>query len=416
MNTSFLSLKKLFAVLFLVFICSQVKSQDTLSVMYYNLLNYSPASSDNIKYLKQITSYIKPDVFVVNEISDDTSASSIVSDVLNINGITHYKRAIFTSGPDTDNMLFYNSDKLTLVLQDTITTALRYINRYRLFANNSINILSDSVFMDFYGGHLKASSGTTNELARYEEVKLLKNYIESNTDSKNSFFGGDMNFYGSLEPALKLLLDSGAFRMVDPIDSIGDWHDNPSYANIHTQSTRARQFGGGATGGLDDRFDFIFTTQDLSLGENFLKYIPGTYKAFGNDGNHLNDSLTALPLNPTIPDSITYALYGQSDHLPVIMKLALGDFTSYNEFSLTDFDFEISPNPSEGFVTISFKTKTNSDFQIKVTDYSGRVVYSISEKQQSGLFSKQIYFKQKGLYFFSISENGITRTKKIIFQ
>lgn len=416
MHTSFLFLKKLSAVLFLIFVCLQAKSQDTISVMYYNLLNYSPASSVNITHLRQITSYVKPDVFVVYEISDDTSSSSIVSEVLNINGITHYKRAIFTGGPDTDNMLFYNSDKLTLVFQDTITTALRYINRYRLFANNSINTLSDSVFMDFYAAHLKASNGSTNELARYEEVKHFKNYIESTTDPKNSFFGGDMNFYGSLEPALKLLLDSGTVRFIDPIDSVGEWHDNPLYAHIHTQSTRVRQFGGGASGGLDDRFDFIFATQDLSLGDNFLKYIPGSYQAFGNDGNHFDDSLTQLPINPNIPDSITYALYGQSDHLPVIMKLAIADFTSLNELSLTGFDFIVSPNPSEGLVTINFKTESVSDLQIIVTDCTGRVLYNISEKKQSGLFSKQFNFSPKGLYFISVTCNGITKTKKIIFQ
>ncbi len=51
------------------------------------------------------------------------------------------------------------------------------------------------------------------------------------------------------------------------------------------------EFGGGSTGGLDDRFDFILFTGDVNSGANKVQYVNNSCKAFGNDGNHLNDAL-----------------------------------------------------------------------------------------------------------------------------
>ena len=57
-------------------------------------------------------------------------------------------------------------------------------------------------------------------------------------------------------------------------------HNDPSNANIHTQSTRTSQFGGGSHGGLDDRFDFILFSDSLMYGDRIF-VIDSTYKSFG---------------------------------------------------------------------------------------------------------------------------------------
>ncbi|MDA3866000.1 MAG: hypothetical protein PF489_04530 [Salinivirgaceae bacterium] len=289
--------------------------QDTLTVMYYNILNYDVVK---LPYYKTIIGYTKADIIVLNEVASDEASIAILNAINEI-GICNYSKVDFTDGVDKDNMLLYNADKLALKMQDTIATELRLINRYLLY---HINTNGDTAFMDFYSAHLKSSTGSGNAMQRYRETKEFKNYVENQTEARNVFFGGDMNFYNyTTEPACQLLLDSGAVRFYDPIDKMGNWHDNPDYAITHTQSTRKRQFGGGASGGLDDRFDFIFTTSDILNGNNRVRYIDGTYIALGNDGLRLNDSLTALPLSETVPDSITYALYYSSDHLAVIMKV-----------------------------------------------------------------------------------------------
>ena len=51
---------------------------------------------------------------------------------------------------------------------------------------------------------------------------------------------------------------------------IGDWHANVGetdceYASIHTQSTRVSSFGGGATAGMDDRFDWILVSAAILM-------------------------------------------------------------------------------------------------------------------------------------------------------
>ena len=121
--------------------------------------------------------------------------------------------------------------------------------------------------------------------------------------------------------------------MYDPLPA-GSWHDNASFASIHSQSTRISQFGGGATGGLDDRFDFILFSDDVVNGTNKVKYIYNTCHSVSNDGNHLNKSIIASPVNSSVPDSVLQALYFMSDHLPVICNVEVQSPISPQQLAL----------------------------------------------------------------------------------
>ena len=81
----------------------------------------------------------------------------------------------------------------------------------------------------------------------------------ANQDSNYYYaFAGDFNLYDGNEPAYNMMLDSMAVDLEDPINRRGEWHDRSSFADVHTQSTRTTQLpDGGASEGLDDRFDFI---------------------------------------------------------------------------------------------------------------------------------------------------------------
>ena len=50
-------------------------------------------------------------------------------------------------------------------------------------------------------------------------------------------------------------------------------------------------YAGGAHGGMDDRFDFIFVSEDLISGEDGVMYLENSYLAEGQDGNHFNQSV-----------------------------------------------------------------------------------------------------------------------------
>ena len=341
-----LFIKLLFLLVLFYFPSSLLHAQfDTLRVMYYNTLNYPDAGDpDRQDEFRTINQYVQADVILINELTSYDGAVTLLNDALNVYGITHYQKANYTNGPDTDNMLFYNSDKLALYSQWYIPTALRHINEYVLYyKSENIALGGDTIFFYFYSAHLKAYP--EDSLQRLSEVNSFLARLDNIPNAENIFFGGDLNLYTHDEPAYQALINDGVYILNDPLPA-GNWHTE-FYKDYHTQSTRTVSFGGGSTGGLDDRFDFILFSDDVIDGTNRVEYIENSCEAFGNDGNHYNDSLTRPPLNPYIPDSVTYALYYMSDHLPVIcdLKVEATVDTTISDIVIT----EIMYNPPEDY-------------------------------------------------------------------
>jgi len=305
----------------------QSTAQDTLKVMYYNVLNYPGSIPQRVSYFRTTNQYIRADVILISELINDAGAETLLQDGLNVYGAANYQKAVFTDGYDTDNMLFYNSNKLALYSQDTINTALRQINEYILYYKSwDLGSTGDTIFLYFYSAHLKASTGSTNENKRFAEITEFKNHLDSKPNAKNIFFGGDLNLYKDYEPAYDAIINYGTHHLNDPLPA-GYWHDHEEFSSIHTQSTRTSQFGGGASGGIDDRFDFIFFSDDVINGINKVSYIPNSCIAVGNDGNHFNKALIDSPVNTSIPDSVTNAIYYMSDHMPVLCKVLIESST-----------------------------------------------------------------------------------------
>jgi hypothetical protein len=129
---------------------------------------------------------------------------------------------------------------------------------------------------------------------------------------------GDYNVYTSAEPAYQLLLAPDPDpdgQLFDPINMPGEWHVNPVFAAIHTQSPRA------SGGGMDDRFDFILVSS-ACMDTTGSHVLPGTYTPYGNDGRHFNQQINA-GTNYAVPDSVATALVTASDHLPVYVDLVV---------------------------------------------------------------------------------------------
>jgi PKD repeat protein len=347
--------------LLVIFSISMIQADaqyDTITVMYYNTLNYPDAGDPNRDdQFRTINRFLMADVILISELTSEAGAFTLLNDALNVYGTTHYQKAAFTDGPDTDNMLFYNSDKLVLHSQSVIPTALRHINEYVLFYKSSdLEQGGDTVFLYFYSAHLKAYP--EDSLQRLAEVNAFRTRLDNLPGAENIFFGGDLNFYTNLEPAYEALINQGVYLLNDPLPA-GEWHANYSYRFYHTQSTRTDDFGGGSIGGLDDRFDFILFSDDVLSGSNKVEYLPGSCEAFGNDGNHFNEALTELPLNPEIPDSVTNALYYMSDHLPVICKLKINAFTDTTQANLVITEIMYNP-PEYGADSLEFIEIYNS--------------------------------------------------------
>jgi PKD repeat protein len=363
MQVRFLSFITMAVAIVVSVICShQLMAQtDTLKVMYYNTLNF-PNSGDPIREaaFRQINGYLLADVILVNELLSDNGGVKLLNS-LNVFGITHYQKAVFSDGPDTDNMLFYNSDLLALHSQHTITTALRNIEEYVLYYKSAgLESGEDTIFFYFYSAHLKASQGFEQE--RLEEVNNFKTRINSLINAENIVFGGDMNFYTYTEPAYQALINDGIYPLHDPLPA-GNWHDNNSFQQYHTQSTRLESFGGGSIGGLDDRFDFMLFSDDLLSGTHGATYIDNTCMAFGNDGNHLNKALIDPPVNPNLPDSIIQSLYLMSDHLPVVCDIKVDATTVVATADIVITEIMYNP-PEVGTDSLEFIELYNNGLQV----------------------------------------------------
>lgn len=307
---------------------SPAQERDTLKIMSYNLLDFPSTYPHRVSDLKNIMQYYLPDILMVCELTTSAGAAVVLNDVLNENDITYYDMADYVSGPDTKNELYFNADKLGLYEQNVIKTPLRDINEYVLYYRSTdIETTNDTTFFYIYVCHLKASSGFA--IQRNIEAIALKEYMANRPNRENVLLGGDFNLYSAYhEPAWNTILNGAGVFLIDPINSPGKWHENPAYAWLHTQSTRTTMFGGGATGGMDDRFDLIFMSEDFLTGVNNAEFIKGSYKALGQDGLRFNKALIDLPLNTTAPEYIINSLYQMSDHLPVYMEVAVNRATA----------------------------------------------------------------------------------------
>ena len=397
---------KITPYLFLLFVLLsglQIKSQEVLKIMYYNLLTFPQTQPDRIDTLKKITNYVQPDVFVVNELSSFSGGAQILNNALNIGGIQYYSSAVFYDGPDTDNLLFYNSNKLGLVSQFQIPTALRDISEYVLYYKdpNLPNTL-DTTYLYFYSVHLKAGSQQSNMALRYQEALEFNSYLMNKNRTSNLFVGGDFNIYENTEQACQEILNGGNVILIDPVNKMGSWHNNIGYQSYHTQSTRVNTggYGGGSSGGMDDRFDFIFVSPDIMSGNSGIEYVTDSYKAIGQDGQHFNGDII-VPTNNAVPNDIASALFYMSDHLPVKMEISIGG--NVGIVSANDIINKAYVN-KENYLIIYLNENVACN-SLTIYDISGKKIFT-EKYENRNLITQNVAMLSWGIYIGSLLING----------
>jgi len=312
---------------------------ENLKVMTYNLLNFPNGRDDcgasntvipeRWDTLRKIVQYVEPDILLVCELQNEAGADLILNEALNVFGKTNYARANFVLNQSTgvtelNNMFFYNAEKVTLHAQTEVATDLRDIGKYTVFLNDP-NLAShnDTTFIDFYDAHLKAGSSAADIDRRSIECTDFRNHVDALSAERNAIIGGDFNFYESAEAGYQTLL-SGTFPFNDPVNRPGSWDSNASFADVHTQTTRApnsNQLDCGATGGMDSRFDFLLASNPIMNGTNNVQFSENSYQPLGNSGNLYNQEIISSANTSGVPDSVLNALKFMSDHLPVILEL-----------------------------------------------------------------------------------------------
>jgi len=417
---------------------------DTLIVMSYNLLNFPNGRDDcgtnltlanRVDTLKKILQYVQPDIFMVCELQDEAGADLILNNALNVGGITYYQRATFvanqsTSFTELNNMFFYNSTKVTLRNQDEILTGTRDVGEYIVYGNDpNLSTHNDTTFIDFYTTHLKAGNTSTDITDRAVECSNIRTHIDAKPTGRNNVIGGDFNFYDAAEAGYQTLCYSGTYPFNDPISTEGVWTSNSSFAAVHTQSTRfSESIECGAIGGVDDRFDFLLVSDNVLAGTNRVEYVPNTYDNLGNNGSTYNKSINDATNTDATPDNILNALYYMSDHLPIIMKLAITypnpspmglaeeiELRKRKE-QLKEISLQVFPNPSNSVVNISIENwKNRTEKTIEITDMFGRVVYSQMLDVKEFSHRVDVSSFAKGLYFVSLKdEYSVQAIKKLM--
>ena len=294
------------------------------------MLNYEDEDDREDDYITVIE-YVEPDIIIAQEVVGNSGYNHFQADVLDILAPSEWSGATFINqSASIDIALFYRHDEFSFISTSLINTAqstgTRDVVEWVMEHNDS------GVQFNIYGVHFKASSGETNAQQRLAEATALREYLDDLPAGSHFMVVGDFNIYSNSsasEPAFEMLTGEGGDddgRLFDPIDRIGHWHNNSSFADVHTQSPR-----GGSYGGMDDRFDWIFVSEAV-LNETYeINYVENTYWAVGNDGNHFNQAINNGN-NTSVNDAMADALHDASDHLPVIATFSFpgGDPSPYN--------------------------------------------------------------------------------------
>ena len=408
-----------------VFSLNGLFAQETFKMMFYNLLNFPLQSvpPNRIQYLETILSNYQPDIFMVCELNNESASNGILN-MMQQSINTNYAGANFVLNTSDDNfgnqndlqnMLYYDSSKFILESQTVITTIYRDFNHYRLKLNTTQQG-TNPIYIDAIVCHLKASSGSENEVLRLQMINDLENYLDTLPANSNVILAGDFNMYTSSETGfVELTNPSNNITFTDPANRLGSWHTNATFIDVFTQSTRTATGLGGATGGFDDRFDFILTSENM-ISNTDLYYVNNSYKVFGNNNN---PSCFNQEINSTNCDgsdfsfSIRNALYNFSDHLPVTIELQTNQTLGINDYAFQQPIEFINGNMINSILSLKIQPEFISNQTLYVYDSIGKLIKTINTKN-SIYINEDISMLANGLYYIVLPQLNVKPLKFVI--
>lgn len=402
---------------------------DVLRFMSWNILNYTldgvadHSESNREPYYRTVIENADPDILVVLEMWSGNGSTRFMNNVLNV--VAPGKWAVSNTQliptSSYDCQLYYRTDRnLSMGPIYIISAPIRSPIRFEIRYDNG-GPASDTVFV--YAVHLKASNTTADQDVRAQQVSAVIDHMTRAIQpltNRPVLFCGDFNLYTSSEPAWQNATADGIFR--DPINRVGSWTNNSGFADVHTQSPRISSTGyydGGSTGGMDDRFDFILATPAL-FDSTRMDYQPGSYMAYGNDGNHYNQSIN-YGQNAAVNDRVADALYYASDHLPVIMDIVVGGFSSVDDRDLAGIPSQfrivsVYPNPFNSTTNVAFALQRAGQVNLALFDILGRQVWANEAGYlDAGIHRVAIHAKDlsSGVYLLRSTGAGMVDERKI---
>jgi len=408
-------LSRVFSVLLFSIVSFQTAfaAKDTLKVMAYNALYYGSGcqgpNSNYHEYLKKIVSFTNPDILSLEKMAaiktspDDKYgtapygfADSIIKYALNAAFPGRYAHCTFTNNAHTNNMavIFYDEHKLGFIGIISSYVNITDFNTYKFYYKDpALSRTHDTTFLYIIPNH--DLSGDENKEIRAVQIGgVMKNLRQHFTHLPNIINMGDFNVRNSDEPFYQELVatpDTG-FRFSDPpffpdrkLKYPADWDHEPAFADYFTTSTR--ESGSipntcGTGGGAKNWYDHIFLSSWIVNGTNYIKYIPGSYRTIGNDGQRLKVSINNSNghVNSSAPADVIEALYQMSNKYPVMVSLEVTSNDAGKSITDPDIaggkDLVIAPvtigKEVDNEIAINFPAELQGqDVKIKVTDAKG---------------------------------------------
>ena len=399
-------------------------AQETFKMMFYNLLNfpYQNSPSNRIQYLEIVLSEYQPDVFMVCELNNFEGSEMILSMMQSFN--SNYSKAVFANNTSDDltsnqndlqNLLYYDQSKFTLESQAIVTTIYRDFNHYRLKLN-TIEQNSDPLYIDAIVCHLKSSQGSENQAQRLQMIYDLENYLDTFPSDSNVILAGDFNMYRSSESGfVELTNSSNNIVFADPADRVGNWHNNTDYIDVMTQSTRTQTGYGGASGGFDDRFDFILTSENL-LTDTDLHYVDDSYKVIGNNAevSCYNQEINSEECAGSLYSfAMRDALYHFSDHLPVTIQLQTTQSLSMPEYVYQKPIEFIGSNIIKHTLHLKINNQSASNQTLNVYDNIGKLIKTINTKNSLYIY-EDMSMLATGMYYILLPQMNMKPLKFVI--
>jgi exonuclease III len=383
-----------------------------LRVMSYNMLNFPLGEIANrADTLEKIVAYVLPDLLMIQELKTEQGLMDVTTmmDSLGYADFGHSNFVSMQSDPgnpyELQQAIVYNQNKLTLKSQSEIITAVRDINEFVLYINDTgLATGSDTTFIYVYVTHLKSSTGTANQTARLEMANDWIDYMNANfTGNENVILAGDFNLYTNTEPAyVALMNENNTVVMKDIFENYGNWTGSGfAHKEILTQSTRLTQVGGdGASGGLDDRFDFILFSQAMMSNDNEVYYVQNSFKSLGNNGNCYNQSITDCDTENTVPYDVLRAIYYMSDHIPQVCSLGWDLTSSASDIVAPDFSCTVLYSADK--VQVNLQSTQGSQGFWMVYNSAGQLIEQqhLNVTKGTNTFDLNTRLLHTGIYFF----------------
>ena len=425
-------MRKLLLAIFIVLATFALKAQDTITFLQYNLLNYGnftsycTSSNNNVKrktgYIGVIVHYVKPDIFTVNEMTGTRSYHDyLLNNGLNTDGVDYYAKASDTLAPKDAylvNVLYYNKNKLGEAGHVVAQTYVRDVDIFKLYYKSANLNQGDTTFIYCVVAHLKAGSYDSDAGKRKVMAQNTMDYIAAHDPDENYLLMGDFNVYSPKEGAFQEFTNYrvAAVRFSDPPNQVGEWHNNPDYALYQSQSTHYNSNGCPSGGGLDDRFDFILISNNVKQGNKKVKYVPGSFHVVGQDGKHFNKALLDDPVNTTVPKNVLNALYYNSDHLPVTLKVTVNQPLDIRQQHSAVEHLKFN-NPVKDVLNFEVNVDKPMTLQVKIYSLVGKMILHQQFALQKGLSRQAIRIGHlpKGLYILQFTEpNGYSFSRKLL--